>query len=260
MYRCVQVSHPGDYRQCILWRENDTDEIKTYKLNTVTYDTKPAAFLAIRAMHQLAIDEEENFPLVSKVVPRDFYVDDMLSGGNTIAEVEEIRHQVAALLKKGEFLFRKWCSNDPHALRDVPTEDCKTFGLTWDPQSDNFIFSFTPIDDCKVVTKQSILSSIASLYDPLGLIGPVITKAKMFMEHLWKLNLQWDESLLQSLYSSWIKYISKFDLTHRFTFPRHISMTSSVLQIHGFCDASLASYGACVYVRSQLNNVIKCEL
>ncbi|XP_059217672.1 uncharacterized protein LOC131994802 [Stomoxys calcitrans] len=261
MYRCVRVSHPDDYLQCILWRENEADDIKTYKLNTVTYGTKPAAFLAIRAMHQLAIDEEENFPLGSKVVRRDFYVDDMLSGGNTIAEVEEIRHQVTALLKKGEFLIRKWCSNDPDALRDVPAEDCetllkfhdgtdvtKTLGLTWDPQSDNFIFSFTPIDDWKVVTKRSILSSIARLYDPLGLIGPVITKAKMFMQHLWKLNLQWDESLPQSLHSLWIEYISKFDLMHRFTFPRHVSMASASLQIHGFCDASLAAYGACVYL------------
>ncbi|XP_059225785.1 uncharacterized protein LOC131997922 [Stomoxys calcitrans] len=273
MYRCVRVSHPDDYLQCILWRENEADDIKTYKLNTVTYGTKPAAFLAIRAMHQLAIDEEENFPLGSKVVRRDFYVDDMLSGGNTIAEVEEIRHQVTALLKKGEFLIRKWCSNDPDALRDVPAEDCetllkfhdgtdvtKTLGLTWDPQSDNFIFSFTPIDDWKVVTKRSILSSIARLYDPLGLIGPVITKAKMFMQHLWKLNLQWDESLPQSLHSLWIEYISKFDLMHRFTFPRHVSMASASLQIHGFCDASLAAYGACVYVRSQFNSVIKSEL
>jgi len=33
--------------------------LSVYKLNTVTYETKSAAFLAIRAMHQLSYDEEE---------------------------------------------------------------------------------------------------------------------------------------------------------------------------------------------------------
>ncbi|XP_059221526.1 uncharacterized protein LOC131996094 [Stomoxys calcitrans] len=268
MYRCVRVSHPDDYLQCILWRESEMKEVKVYKLNTVTYGTKPAAFLAIRAMHQLSIDEENCFPIGAKIVRRDFYVDDMISGGNSVEEALAIRQQVSALLKRGNFLIRKWCSNEPAVLEGVPVSDCeqflkfhdgtditKTLGLIWDPKSDNFIFSFNPINDWKVVTKRTILSSIARLYDPLGLIGPVITKAKIFMQHLWKQNLDWDESLPQMLHSSWIDYISKFDSVHRFTFPRYVSVISASTQIHGFCDASLAAYGACVYVRSEIDGI-----
>lgn len=247
--------------------------MKIYKLNTVTYGTKPAAFLAIRAMHQLAADEEEKYPLGAKIVRRDFYVDDMISGGDSIEEVLAIRQEVSALLQKGDFIIRKWCSNVPAVLDGVASEDVeqflkfhdgtdvtKTLGLIWDPKSDNFIFSFTPADDWKVVTKRSILSSIARLYDPLGLIGPVITKAKIFMQHLWKLELQWDESLPQSLHSSWLEYISKFDLVYRFTFPRYVSIPESNVQIHAFCDASLAAYGACVYVRSKRGEVVNSVL
>ncbi|XP_041451799.1 uncharacterized protein LOC121405243 [Drosophila obscura] len=84
MYRCVRISNPDEYLQCILWREAPTDEIKVYKLETVTYGTKPAAFLAIRAMHQLSYDEEISFPIGAQVVRRDFYVDDLMSGGDTI--------------------------------------------------------------------------------------------------------------------------------------------------------------------------------
>ncbi|XP_041451798.1 uncharacterized protein LOC121405242 [Drosophila obscura] len=84
MYRCVRISNPDEYLQCILWREAPTDEIKVYKLETVTYGTKPAAFLAIRAMHQLSYDEEVSFPIGAQVVRRDFYVDDLMSGGDTI--------------------------------------------------------------------------------------------------------------------------------------------------------------------------------
>jgi len=36
---------------------------RVFKLNAVTYGAKPAALLAIRAMHQLSYDEEESFPI-----------------------------------------------------------------------------------------------------------------------------------------------------------------------------------------------------
>lgn len=84
MYRCVKVSHPDEYLQIILWRDNSEDDIKAYKLDTLTYGTKSAAFLAIRTMHQLALDEEETFPIGSRIVQRDFYVDDLMSGGDSI--------------------------------------------------------------------------------------------------------------------------------------------------------------------------------
>ncbi|XP_075162915.1 uncharacterized protein LOC142235550 [Haematobia irritans] len=125
MYRCVYVTHPDDYLQCILWRNDPQNEIQIYILNTVTYGTKPAAFLAIRAMHQLSIDEEDSFPL--EIVRRDFYVDDLISGGNSVAEVYEIRKQVSHLLQKGNFQIRKWCSNDCSVLDEVPLADRETF-------------------------------------------------------------------------------------------------------------------------------------
>ena len=34
-----------------------------------------------------------------------------------------------------------------------------------------------------------MLSRIAQLFDPLGLLGPVILKAKLFLQALWKLDI-----------------------------------------------------------------------
>lgn len=273
MYRCVRVSHPDDFLQCILWRNNKNDDVKIYKLNTITYGTKPAAFLAIRAMHQLAMDEEKSFPIGAKIVRRDFYVDDLISGGSSIQEVTEVRQQVTQLLKQGNFVIRKWCSNDAGVLNDVSPSDrekylkfqdgtdiTKTLGLLWDPNSDAFIFTFNHVLDNNTVSKRTVLSSIARLYDPLGLVGPVITQAKVFMQSLWKSKLNWDESLPQSLYSVWQQFLSTFSLVSKFTFPRFVSIPDSTVQIHAFCDASLSAYGACVYVRSESGGEVKINL
>ncbi|XP_041450609.1 uncharacterized protein LOC121404682 [Drosophila obscura] len=89
MYRCVCVAEPDFLLQCILWRDSPKDDIQVFKLDTVTYGTKPVSFLAIRAMQQLAMDESSSYPLGSKVVLRDFYVDDMISGGDAVEEVRK---------------------------------------------------------------------------------------------------------------------------------------------------------------------------
>ncbi|XP_043064800.1 uncharacterized protein LOC122320698 [Drosophila ficusphila] len=116
MYRCVRVTSPDNYLQSILWRDDPKQQVKAYTLDTVTYGTKPAAFLAIRAMQQLSYDEEAEFPLAAKIVRRDFYVDDLISGGDSIEEAAQIREQVKELLSMGHFPLRKWCSNEAAAL------------------------------------------------------------------------------------------------------------------------------------------------
>ncbi|EDW32615.1 GL16619 [Drosophila persimilis] len=119
MYRCVRVSPQDSFLQCILWRDSPLEELRTFKLDTVTYGTKPAAFLAVRSMHQLAADESSLYPIGSEVVLRDFYVDDLLTGGDTTNELLEIIRQVSGLLAKGNFKIRKWCSNDTYVSEVV---------------------------------------------------------------------------------------------------------------------------------------------
>lgn len=48
MYRQVNVNLEDTNYQRILWRSNESEPITSYKLNTVTYGTASAPFLAIR--------------------------------------------------------------------------------------------------------------------------------------------------------------------------------------------------------------------
>ncbi|XP_017469715.1 PREDICTED: uncharacterized protein LOC108361583 isoform X2 [Rhagoletis zephyria] len=185
MYRCVRVSEDDSYLQCVLWRDTSQHEVQVFKLGTVTYGTRPAAFLSVRAMHQLASDEQKLFPVGAEILRRDFYVDDLIAGGDSVQEVREIMNQITNMLAKGCFKLRKWCTNNVDLLQGIPSEDTepllsfddgsnvtKTLGLTWDPASDSLLFVFTPTATAKRNCKRSILSIIARFYDPLGLIGP----------------------------------------------------------------------------------------
>ncbi|XP_017470079.1 PREDICTED: uncharacterized protein LOC108361825 [Rhagoletis zephyria] len=258
MYRCVRVAAP-DNMQCILWPNSPEDEFSVYKPDTVTYGTKPAAFLAIRAMHQLASDESSFYPLGAQIVMRDFYVDNLISGGNTVEEVLEIKHQSTSLLARGNFRLQKWCSNNQEVLSDIPdayresflkfddgSNITKALGLVWDPLKDSFLFAFTSRIAPGRNSKRSALSTIARCYDPLGLIGPTLTKANIIRQRMRRDKLEWDESLPQSLDTAWSAFCKDFVDVHHLSFPRYIGATQ---EVHAFCDASLEACGACIYAR-----------
>jgi len=66
MYRQIEVDKRNRDFQRILWRFSPDDQIQGYQLNTVTYGQSCAPFLAIRSVHQLAIDESENYTQASR--------------------------------------------------------------------------------------------------------------------------------------------------------------------------------------------------
>ncbi|XP_062537957.1 uncharacterized protein LOC134206279 [Armigeres subalbatus] len=79
MYRQIWV-HPSDRAlQQIVWRKHQSEQLKLYQLNTMTYGSACAPFLATRSLNQLAVDERDQFPLAAQLVRR-FYVDDCLAG------------------------------------------------------------------------------------------------------------------------------------------------------------------------------------
>ncbi|XP_033213697.1 uncharacterized protein LOC117170768 [Belonocnema kinseyi] len=143
MYRQIWV-HPDDRKfQKILWYHEG--KIRTFHINVVTFGVTCAPFLAIRTLHQLASDEEVNSPRDAQLLRRDFYVDDFLSGANSLDEIMAIRDEMIELLSRGGFVIRIWSSNHPSALDNIDKrifdldcgiqvliQDCWRAKLTWD--------------------------------------------------------------------------------------------------------------------------------
>jgi len=82
------------------------------KLLTVTYETSSASFLAIRALRTLAEDNANRYPRVSQIALRDFYMDDLVTGADSLEETLSVKGD-GSLLKEGKFELRKWSSNLP---------------------------------------------------------------------------------------------------------------------------------------------------
>lgn len=199
MYRQILVHEDDRKYQRLLWR--DTNDISTFQLNTVTFGVSSSPFLAIRTIHQLADDEADAFPNASRVLKNDLYVDDLLTGENTIENARKLRNDIIQLLERGKFNIRQWASNDRRLLEDLSETNInshilldkdstlKTLGVYWDANQDKIRYSVKSIDLPPRVTKRHIVSEIAKIYDPLGLLSPVILHAKSIMQRLWKLKI-----------------------------------------------------------------------
>ncbi|GFY28208.1 integrase catalytic domain-containing protein [Trichonephila clavipes] len=168
--------------QRILWRENMDEPIKTFELSTVTYRTTSAPFLATRTLKQLALDEAENFPLGPSVVMSDMYIDDVLTG----AEAKELKNQLINIFAKGGMVLHKWCGNNTELIEISENYDfsdsseIKVLGVYWTPKHDCFSFR-VKIGFHELNTKWDVLTTIARIHDPLGLLDPGVAKVKIFL-------------------------------------------------------------------------------
>lgn len=134
--------------------------------------------------------------------------------------------------------------------------------MCWKPATDTFHFIINS-PAATVITKRSILSTIAKLFDPLGLIAPVIIKAKILIQELWVLKIDWDDSVPQDMHTKWNRFIQSLRKMSNLTFPRWIHYQADCdLQLHGFCDASQHAISAVVYTRSttQEGKIFTCLL
>lgn len=97
-----------------------------------------------------------------------------------------------------------------------------------------------------------MLSSIAQIFDPFGLLAPVILTAKIWMQELWKLQIGWDEDLPTDIATKWVNYAEELQHLDDFCVRRQVRTNdlNSETQLHSFSDASERAYGACVYMRS----------
>ncbi|KAJ8889354.1 hypothetical protein PR048_008853 [Dryococelus australis] len=103
-----------------------------------------------------------------------------------------------------------------------------------------------------VFTKRTVLATIASVFDPLGLISPIVISCKILLQVLWQSKLDWDKVLPSELLCKWKGLYEQLPRINHIHIDIYVLSNGIVvdLQLHGFADASERGYGACVYIRS----------
>ncbi|GFY11232.1 uncharacterized protein TNCV_4472181 [Trichonephila clavipes] len=109
------------------------------------------------------------------------------------------------------------------------------------------------------ITKRFILSTVQKVFDANGLLSPATLPPKLLLQETWKLKLPWDSELPKNIVNKFMKWSNEMYLLKEVTVPRYIAINETS-ELHIFVDASKSSYGACVFVRTVVENDLKVTL
>ena len=162
-----------------------------------------------------------------------FHVDDLVGSESTVEKAFQLYDKTKSRMAQGGFKLRKWLTNSnllegeikvheqnqddiqPHRVDDhesyailsLAVTECKSkchkvLGQVWNNKRDEFKFEIAQVGEkAKALshTKWNLLSVLASLFDPLGIISPVIVCAKILFQEVCKDKLNWDENFTETL-------------------------------------------------------------
>ena len=259
-----------NYLRFLWWSDGDLRaETQEYRMTVHLFGATSSPGCANFAFKQMAEDYQDEFgPDAAEFIRRDFYVDDGLKSVSGVDEAIKLIDNTKSMCTKGGLRLHKFISNNKDVIQHLETEDMamdlrdvnlaldklpveRTLGILWCIESDAFQFRIV-LNDCPL-TRHGILSTVCSMYDPLGYISPVILIGKQILQEMCADNLDWDDPLPEKLYSRWDKWRSGLkDLTmikiQRCVKPKDFG-TVTVAEMHHFSDASTSGYGQCSFLR-----------
>lgn len=232
-----------------------------YRVTRAMFGLGPSPFLLGGTLEQHLEKFAEQYPECVQEIRDGIYVDDINLGGNNYRETRELKETSVAIFKAGKFELHKWHSNDSRldgetidpeettfAKESLGTKgtETKLLGIAWEKKSDILAIKFPESEPA--ATKRIVLSTIAKVYDPMGIASPLLLTAKVIFRDICERKLSWDAELPYDLKNRWEKWLKS--LPEQMAIPRCLTAKKepiTAIELHGFSDASILGCCATVY-------------
>ena len=211
-HQCFVLENDRRFLRFLWWPNGDTTQKpKVYCMKVHLFGGKSSPSVVNFCMRQIADDNEAHFSELSiDTLRRSFYMDDMIRSVSSAAEAKQLIVEMKDLLKTGGFELAKFMSTSREVIESVPEEQRakslqnmdlqdstlpqeSALGLKWNVEGDYFTYTVNLQE--KPLTKRGLLSTTASLYDPLGLVAPVLLVPKLIQQNMCRLEMDWDDAL-----------------------------------------------------------------
>ena len=220
------------------------------------------------ALRKAAEDHQEEFGQdAARTLKRNFYVDDLLKSYRAVLAAISSIPKVRSMTGAGGFNLTQFHSNNREVLATIPNNERskhlkdldlssnpipseRALGMRWCPESDTFGYKINLKE--KPITRRGILSTISSIYDPLGIASPYLLEGKHILQQIC-IEKGWDDPLSEEqmqLWNKWKENIVKLEAikVNRCIQPMGFGEISHA-SLHHFSDASADSYGQVTYLR-----------
>jgi len=269
MFHQVKVPEcDRDYLRFLWFADDDQKQPAVYRMTVHLFGGVWSPSCASYALRRTAEDNIGLFESeVIQTVVNDFYVDDCLKSLKTETEAVSLVRNLCELVNRGGFQLNKWISNNRTVLQSIPNErrakvvkevdivggelpTDRALGVLWDTEHDEFGFRIKI--KTRPSTRRGLLSILSSVYDPLGLVSPVILQAKKILQTASKSGKGWDDALSQTTADEWARWLNDLQKLEQCRFPRCVinpDFGETTYELHHFSDASSEGYGSVSYLR-----------
>jgi hypothetical protein len=269
MFMQIKVTEDHqDMLRFVWWPNGDTTcSPEVYRMTRHLFGGIWSPSAANYAVKRVSEDYGSSYSLAANyTVKKNLYVDDCLKCTQTVAEAINLAGELKHLLSSAGFNLTKWICNQHEVMvkiaqtdwskkikdlsHDAPLVD-RALGVFWNVENDTLGYKIQLKD--KPLTKRGLLSTLSSVYDPLGLASPFILKARKVVQDLCRKGLGWDEPLPSEQAQEWDEWVNDLPNMEKVLITRcvkPISFGKCVnIQLHHFADASQIAYGTASYIR-----------
>lgn len=202
MFRAISLNPEQTSLQRVLWRDSKSEPLKCLEVNRVCYGTKCAPYLTCRTLMHLADTHTSTHKLAADCIHSSGYMDDYLCGSQSLDQCLQLCTELVDLLSKAGFQLHKWSTNHPDIYSHVMNSSSTTHDTNLHTSQSNLQTYTLPTQDTLQInipeandapyTKRNILSQIAQIFDPIGILAPTTILGKILMQDIWKQNIGWD--------------------------------------------------------------------
>ncbi|XP_045210756.2 uncharacterized protein LOC123562171 [Mercenaria mercenaria] len=271
MFYCFEVNKEHRNFLRFLWyQDNDTEKpLIEYRMCRHVFGNSPSPAIATYGLRKSVENSEED---VKDFVYNDFYVDDGLMSRSCPEEAVDLMKRSQVALRHSSLRLHKVASNDVEVMKCFPVDDLakdlrslnfeknlpmqRSLGLEWDLNSDSFVFVVeTPH---KTPTRRNVLSTVNSVFDPIGFLAPFTIVGKLILRDIVTEHSDWDKPLSTALEAKCLHWKNLLHPLSSLQIPRsYFSVSLRVitdLELHVFCDASEQAISAVAYLVGHTND------
>ncbi|KAM4037007.1 uncharacterized protein ACNLHF_015817 isoform 1-T1 [Anomaloglossus baeobatrachus] len=272
MFHCFLVNEEHrDFLRFLWFRDNEpTKDIVEYRMKVHVFGNSPSPAIAIYGLKRSVQGSEKDVDEdVKQFIERDFYVDDGLKSLPSPQAAISLLKRTQNALACSNLRLHKIASNSKTVMEAFSVEDYamdlkdldlstdslpvqRSLGLNWDLKYDTFTFQVAL--EQKPFTRRGVLSTINSLYDPLGFAAPVIIQGKILLRELMVGSVDWDTPLSPGKEIAWVtwrdslKTLSDLHIHRPYMCIPSEKVLSRKLCI--FSDASVKAIAAVAYLKT----------
>ncbi|XP_015121269.1 uncharacterized protein LOC107044036 [Diachasma alloeum] len=249
-----------------LWKESpEQSEYQVLRHRRVVFGVSSSPFV-LGATLDLHLDtaiftqDSENDEELVRQLKQSFYVDNCVTSVDFLQCAEKFQEVATRTLKAGGFDLRDW----EHSGMSGVKAESSVLGLRWNRVNDTLSLVCTVLQEeqPELVMKRIILSIAQKLFDPLGMICPVLIYPKLLLQRFWDKQLGWDTEVDVDTRDSFASWKEQLNCLRELSIPRWIfgaGIAEASISLHAFVDASNTAYASVIYASVELPDEVDVQ-